>query len=65
LLTPAILATWEAKIRSIVVQGQPGRIVHKTHGACFALYILLGMYSAVTTEISMEVPLKIKNITTI
>jgi hypothetical protein len=29
-LTPAILATQEAEIRWILVQGQPGQIVHKT-----------------------------------
>jgi hypothetical protein len=27
---PAILATQEAEIRKIVVQGQPGQIVHET-----------------------------------
>jgi hypothetical protein len=27
---PAIPATWEAEIRRIVVQSQPGQIVHKT-----------------------------------
>jgi hypothetical protein len=29
-LTPVILATQEAEIRRIVVQSQPGQIVHKT-----------------------------------
>jgi hypothetical protein len=29
-LTPVTLATWEAEIRRIVVQGQPGQIVLKT-----------------------------------
>jgi hypothetical protein len=29
-LTPVIPATWEADIRRIVVQGQPGKIVCKT-----------------------------------
>jgi hypothetical protein len=29
-LTPVILATWEAEIRMIVVQGQHRQIVHKT-----------------------------------
>jgi hypothetical protein len=29
-LTPVILATREAEIRRIVVQSQPGQIVHKT-----------------------------------
>jgi hypothetical protein len=29
-LTPAILAIQEAEIRRIVVQSQPGKIVHKT-----------------------------------
>jgi hypothetical protein len=27
---PVTLATWEADIRRIVVQDQPGQIVHKT-----------------------------------
>jgi hypothetical protein len=27
---PVILATWEAEIRRISVQGQPQQIVHKT-----------------------------------
>jgi hypothetical protein len=27
---PVILATWEAKIRRIIVQGQPRQKVHKT-----------------------------------
>jgi hypothetical protein len=27
---PAILATWEAEIRRIVVRSQPGQIVHET-----------------------------------
>jgi hypothetical protein len=27
---PIILAIWEAEIQRIVVQGQPGQIVHKT-----------------------------------
>jgi hypothetical protein len=29
-LMPVILATWEAKIRRIVVGSQPGQIVHET-----------------------------------
>jgi hypothetical protein len=29
-LTPVILAAWESAIRRIVVQSQPGQIVHKT-----------------------------------
>jgi hypothetical protein len=29
-LTPVILATWEAEVRSIVVQGQPKQTVLKT-----------------------------------
>jgi hypothetical protein len=29
-LTPVILATWEAKIRSIEVQSQLGQVVHET-----------------------------------
>jgi hypothetical protein len=29
-LTPVILATWEAEIRRIMVQGQPRQIVHET-----------------------------------
>jgi hypothetical protein len=29
-LTLAILATWEAEIRRIMVRGQPGQIVHET-----------------------------------
>jgi hypothetical protein len=29
-LTPVILATWEAEIRRMVVQGQSGQIVHET-----------------------------------
>jgi hypothetical protein len=28
-LTPVILATWEAEIRRIEIQSQPGQIVHK------------------------------------
>jgi hypothetical protein len=28
-LIPVILATWEAKIRRMTVQGQPGKIAHK------------------------------------
>jgi hypothetical protein len=27
---PVILATWEAEIRKIMVQGQPRQIVHET-----------------------------------
>jgi hypothetical protein len=30
-LTLVILATWEAKMERINVQGQPGQIVHKTY----------------------------------
>jgi hypothetical protein len=29
-LTPVILATWEAKIRTIEIQGQPRKIVQET-----------------------------------
>jgi hypothetical protein len=29
-LTPVILATWEAEIRRILVQGHPKQIVHET-----------------------------------
>jgi hypothetical protein len=29
-LLPAILATWEAEIRRIAVQGQPRKMAHKT-----------------------------------
>jgi hypothetical protein len=29
-LTPVILATWEAKIRRITVQGQPRQIIYET-----------------------------------
>jgi hypothetical protein len=31
LLTPVILATWEATIGRIVAQGQPRQIVHEFH----------------------------------
>jgi hypothetical protein len=29
-LTSVILVNWQAEVRTIMVQGQPGQIVHKT-----------------------------------